>query len=120
MHEWSLAVSLIEGASTEARGRGATKVHSLTVRAGVLTGVVPELLLRAYEMARTGTFLEGAELVLEVEPARASCPSCGAESEFEDFYLVCPSCGGIGLKPLSGDGLALTKMDIEVPETKEI
>ena len=116
MHEWSLATSLIEGAEVEARRRGALKVHSLTVRVGILTGVVPELLERAYEMARIGTFLEGAELVLDVEKAKASCPSCGAESEFEDFFLVCPSCGAVGLSPTSGEGLVLTSMELELPE----
>lgn len=116
MHEWSLATSLIEGAEAEARRRGASRVHSLTVKVGVLTGVVPELLERAYEMARIGTSLEGAELVLEVEKARAACASCGADAEFEDFFLVCPSCGAVGLKPSSGEGLVLTRMELELPE----
>lgn len=119
MHEWSLAMSLIEEAGAEARRRGALKVHSITVRVGALTGVVPELLGRAYEVARTGTIFEGADLHLHVEPARASCPTCGEESEFDDFYLVCPSCGGIGLRPMSGEGLVLTRMDIEIPEEDE-
>ena len=119
MHEWSLATSLIEEAEAEARRRGALRVHSLTVRVGVLTGVVPELLERAYEMARIGTFLEGAELALDVEKARAACPSCGGESEFEDFFLVCPACGAIGLRPSSGEGLVLTRMELEIPERNE-
>jgi hydrogenase nickel incorporation protein HypA/HybF len=116
MHEWSLAVSLIEGAEAEARRRGAMKVHSLTLRVGVLTGVVPELLERAYEMARIGTFLEGAVLCLEVEKARATCASCGGEAEFEDFFLVCPACGAVGLTPSSGEGLVLTRMELDMPE----
>ena len=67
-------------------------------------------------MARIGTSLEGAGLVLEVEPAGAACPACGAESEFEDFFLVCPACGAVGLKPSSGEGLVLTRMELEIPE----
>lgn len=115
MHEWSLAASLINEAEAEARKRGAIKVHSVTVRVGILTGVVPELLERAFEAAAPGSLLGDARLVLEVEPALARCPSCGRESEFDDFLLVCPACGGIGLKPLKGDGLYLTHVDLEIP-----
>ena len=115
MHEWSLAASLINEAEAEARRRGALKVHSVTVRVGILTGVVPELLERAYEAAVPGSQLAEARLILEVEPALARCPGCGRESEFEDFLLVCPACGAIGLKPLSGEGLVLTHMEMEVP-----
>ena len=116
MHEWSLAVSLIKEAEQEARRRGAVKIHSVTVTVGTLTGVVPELLERAYEAGVPGTLLEGASLVLELELARARCPECGKESEFEDFALICPACGGVGLKPLSGEGLFLTHMEMEVPD----
>ena len=115
MHEWSLATSLIKEAEAEARRRGAIKVHSLTVRVGTLTGVVPELLERAYDAAVVDSFLKGADLILEVEAALARCPACGKETEFEDFLLVCPACGSVGLKPLSGEGLVLTHMELEIP-----
>jgi len=114
MHEWSLATSLIKEAEAEAHRRGAIKVHSLTVRVGILTGVVPELLERAYGAAVVDSSLKEAKLILEIEPARARCPACGKETEFEDFLLVCPACGGIGLKALSGEGLVLTRMELEV------
>lgn len=119
MHEWSLACELVRQAEAEAVARDASRVLSLTVRAGVLTGVVPELLVRAYEMARSGTILEAAALQVEVTPARARCPACASESAFEGFALVCPQCGGIGLEVLCGDELLLGRMELEVDDARE-
>ncbi len=114
MHEWALACELVRQAEAEAAARGASRVLSVTVRAGVLTGVVPELLARAYEMARQGTVLEGAPLEVQVAPARALCAACGTEATFHDFGLVCPACGAIGLTVLSGGELVLSRMELEV------
>ena len=113
MHEWSLACALVRTAEEEARRRGAARVHGISVTVGFLTGIVPELLNRAYEMARVGTALEGAPLEVTVEPVLAKCPSCAAESRFEGFALVCPACGEPGLEVLSGDDILLRGMDLE-------
>lgn len=114
MHEWGLACSLVEEAGRVARARGASRVTAVTASVGSLAGVVPELLLRAYEIARSGSPLEGATLVVEVVRARAKCPRCGGESEFDDFALLCPSCGGVGLEVLSGTHIVLQSVEMEV------
>lgn len=116
MHEWGLACSLVEEAERAARERGALRVTALTTAVGALAGVVPELLLRAYEIARTGSLLEGATLNIEMEKARARCPGCAAESEFEDFVLLCPFCGGAGLEVLSGTRIVLRRVEMEVDD----
>lgn len=116
MHEWSLACQLVREAEAEAGRRRAVKVHALTVSVGKLTGVVPELLTRAYDMARVGTLLEGAELEVEVQPVRGRCDKCGKECVLDGFGLVCPSCGELGLEVLAGGDILLTKMDLEVEE----
>jgi hydrogenase nickel incorporation protein HypA/HybF len=111
-----MACELVRQGEAEAAARDARCVTQVTVRAGILTGVVPELLTRAYEMARVGTLLDGAPLIVEIVPAQARCPACGRESSFEDFALVCPSCGGIGLEVMSGDEILLTRLELEVEE----
>jgi hydrogenase nickel incorporation protein HypA/HybF len=116
MHEWGIACTLVEEAERGARERGALRVVSISTQVGSLSGVVPELLSRAYEMARHGTLLENTPLHIEVERASARCPNCGAVSEFEDFALVCPSCGGIGLTVLSGTRIVLKRLEFEVDD----
>ncbi len=116
MHEWSLACQIVREAEAEAERRRAVKVHALTVSVGKLTGVVPELLTRAYDMARVGTRLEEAALDVQVQPVKGLCHECGKECVLDGFGLVCPSCGALGLEVLAGDDILLTKMDLEVKE----
>ncbi len=114
MHEWSLACALVKTAEEEAARRGASRVFEVSVSVGFLTGVVPELLERAYDMARQGTGLEGAPLRIEVAPVRARCGGCGRESVFEGYALACPACGRPGMEVLSGDDILLRGLDLEV------
>jgi len=114
VHEWSLAVALVGEAEAQARSRGAVRVHEVTVTVGTLTGIVPDLLARAYEVARQGSLLDGVPLRIIVEECRAFCPACGEEKRVEDILPICPDCGGTGLDIVKGEGIALTQMDLEV------
>ncbi len=64
MHELSIAMSIIEVAEEEAAKRG-VRVSAVHLRLGPLSGVIKEALAPAYEMAVTGTKLEGTRLVIE-------------------------------------------------------
>ena len=108
---------MVEEAERSARARGALRVTRVTASVGSLSGIVPELLLRAFEVARGGTLLGEADLQVDVERALARCPTCGAESEFEDYALICSACGGIGLEVLSGTRIVLTRLEMEVDDS---
>lgn len=86
MHEWSLCTALIKEAEAEARRRGAIRVTSIRVEAGALAAVVPELLERAYEVARAGTLLETAPLTIAL--------SDGWEIVLTDLELEVPDAVG--------------------------
>ncbi len=67
MHELSIAMSIIEVAEQEAARRG-VRVLGVHLRLGPLSGVIKEALVPAYEMAVTGTSLEGTRLHIEEVP----------------------------------------------------
>ncbi len=92
MHELSIAMSLIEVASEEAQRLGASVV-ALHLRVGVLSGVEKDALLGAYELARQGTPLAQAELLIETVPITAWCPRCRAERLIPSPQeMGCPFC----------------------------
>jgi hydrogenase nickel incorporation protein HypA/HybF len=113
MHELSIALGIVDVAAEEAarqRGR-AVAVH---LRLGALSGVVKEALVSAYGLAREGTPLEGAELVVEEVPIVARCPSCAAECRpASALELCCPACGTPTPEILRGRELEVVALEIE-------
>src|SRR4051812_28994591 len=75
MHELSIAMALVEIATEEAERRGA-RVLAAHVKLGMLSGVVKEALMSAYEMASAGSPLEGTALVIDEIPAVIYCAVC--------------------------------------------
>ncbi len=114
MHEYSLIQALISRVGDEARRRGALRVHALTVRLGELSGVEPDLLTTAFEMARTGTRCDGAELRMERVAAVWSCPRCGKVFAPGDV-LRCEGCQAPAALNDGADALTLERIEMEVP-----
>ncbi|MEU0249063.1 hydrogenase maturation nickel metallochaperone HypA [Streptomyces sp. NPDC006235] len=93
MHELSIATAIIERAGELARADGTHAVSAVTVRVGELAGVVPDALDFAFEVARDGTALAGARLVVEQVPAQAWCGPCAEEFPVGmPPFFWCPRC----------------------------
>lgn len=112
MHEYSIVQALVDTVEREAHARRATAIHRLSVRIGSLAGVEAGLLASAYEICRTGTLCEGAELEIESVPARWTCPECGQERAPGEV-LHCPVCR-IPARLVSGDEIILDRIEMEV------
>jgi hydrogenase nickel incorporation protein HypA/HybF len=92
VHELSIAMSIIELAAEEAERRG-VKVEAVHLKVGALSGVVPDALLSAYELACEDTPLQGSRLVIEEIPIVVYCANCQAERTLESMQLFCcPVC----------------------------
>jgi hydrogenase nickel incorporation protein HypA/HybF len=113
MHEMSIALGLLDVAEEEAGPRG-WRVAALHLKLGPLSGVVPAALVSAYELAREGTSLASANLVIEEVPVSAYCPACSAERSPAQWWdLVCPTCGSAMPEVLHGQELDLVALEIE-------
>jgi hydrogenase nickel incorporation protein HypA/HybF len=112
MHELSIAYSVVEIATQSAIEAGATRVKSVHVRLGALSGVVRGALEFSYEIACAGTMLEGSTLVVTELPARVYCSVCAMEVELESVQLFCcPRCD-----TPSGDLRQGRELDVEFIE----
>ena len=94
MHEMSIALAVIGQVEEAAERAGdVTAVRSVRLRVGELAGVVPDALDFAFEVAREGTALAGARLVVEQVTARAYCDPCAEEFEVGmPPFFWCPRC----------------------------
>ncbi|MCX7701606.1 MAG: hydrogenase maturation nickel metallochaperone HypA [Gemmataceae bacterium] len=112
MHELSIAVSLIE-AAVEAAANEAGTVRTVHLRLGALSGVIAEALESAYQLARVGTPLERAELMIQPVPVVVRCRGCRTERELPMLdALWCPACGAAE-EVVQGRELEIAALELE-------
>ena len=112
MHEMSICQSLMDQVEKIAKEQGASQVDSIVLSIGPLSGVEPELLSRAYEVARLQTVAENAPLEIETGAIEVECRSCGASGEAQVNRLLCPSCGDWQVNLIKGDELLLLRLEV--------
>jgi hydrogenase nickel incorporation protein HypA/HybF len=113
VHELSIATAIIEGAADVAREHGAPGVSSVRVRVGELAGVVPDALSFSFEVARAGTPLAAARLVVDHIAARAHCAPCADEFAVGmPPFFWCPRCDRPSTELLSGRELEIVGVEL--------
>ncbi len=113
MHELSVALSIIEGATEEARKHENAKVEAVHLKLGRLSGVVKDALLFSWEIACQGTTLENVRLEIEEIPIVAFCVNCQSNQSIEAINnLVCPQCETPVTEIVSGRELIVTALEI--------
>ncbi|MBW2735528.1 MAG: hydrogenase maturation nickel metallochaperone HypA [Deltaproteobacteria bacterium] len=117
MHELSIAVDLIATIEDTARAHQATGVSLAIVEVGALSGVVPDALSFAFEVARKGSLAADCTLEIKEVPLKARCSACQWEGEIEPLNPVCPSCKELSMEVLSGRDMRL--VSIEIDEEKD-
>ncbi len=113
MHELSIALAIVDVAAEEAERRGG-RVVAVHLKLGALAGVVKDALVSAFGLAREGTALEGADLIVLEVPLVAFCPTCAAERTLASPQsLCCPTCGAPTPEVVSGRELEVVALEIE-------
>ena len=113
MHELSVAMSLLDAAEEEAEHHDG-RVQAIHLKLGPLSGVVKEALLSAFEMAREGTSMAGASLLIEETPVVVYCPKCQARRELASIQtFACPVCGSPVSEVVKGKELEMVALEME-------
>jgi len=108
MHELAVAESIV-GAVREKLAH--TQVRRVLVEVGRLSGVVPDALRFCWELATSGTGLEGAELEIVQLPGRGHCRGCATEFDTNDFITLC-ECGSADVEVLGGQELRIREVEV--------
>ena len=113
MHELSIALGIVDAAAEEA-ARRERRVFAVHLRLGALSGVVPDALRSAFELAREQEpLVAAAELVIEEVPVAAFCPACAVEREVPFPELACPACGTPTPEVVRGRELEVFALEVE-------
>jgi hydrogenase nickel incorporation protein HypA/HybF len=113
MHEMSIAQSLIDVIKEEMIKADAKTLRSVRLNIGQMTAIVPDALSFCYEIATSGTDLEGSKLIMDLVPLRGYCRKCEQEFEIEDYAFVCPSCESSEIQTISGQDLTIVELEVD-------
>ena len=113
MHEFSIALSIIEIAEDEAKKVNSKEISELVLDVGTMAGIEYHALNFAMESAVKNTLLEKAKIVVNKIEAKAQCNSCNAEFKIESSFDPCPECGGFYHQVLCGKELKIKSLVVE-------
>ena len=88
------------------------RVRTVEIVAGELTGIVCETLDFCFEFAAKDTILEGAALVVAIQPISGRCRACGEEFDVEGYEFVCPKCAATDIEMISGRELYVKQVEV--------
>ena len=114
MHELSIAISIVDVAGEEAERLNLGRVLAVHLRLGVLSGVVKDALLSAWELAREQTDLSEARLVIEEISITVDCPTCEKETPAESIQEIrCAVCGAPARDVIRGRELEVRALEVD-------
>lgn len=113
MHEYSIVQALLEQCEGYASENDASKITKVVVKIGVMSGVEPHLLEIAFNTFKETSICDGAEFVMNVQPLRLTCKSCGSVSELEQAYYRCPECESLEVEVTDGEDMLLMSLEME-------
>lgn len=116
MHEFSIAMSIIEIAETEAKVVSAAHISNLDLDVGTMAGIEYYALDTALEMAVKNTMLENANIKVNKIQARARCTDCKHEFDISSVMDNCPTCNSLFSDVISGKELKIKSIVIEVDD----
>lgn len=113
MHEFSIAVNIIEIAESAAIQHQATGVSEIEVELGAACGVNIEALEFAWESAAaSSTLLRQSKLKICSLPLLLQCKRCQHQFTPVDLFEICPACGESGTTILQGRELKVKSVTL--------
>lgn len=116
MHEFSIAMNIIEIAEAEASKANANVVKELVLDVGTMSGIEFFALDAALEMAVKNTILDKTEITVNKILAEAKCSECGSTFKIDNVFDPCPKCSSLYHEILSGKELQVKSLVIDVDD----
>ena len=114
MHELGLVKHVIKTLEEVAPENDVTKIWSVTLSVGEVSGVVHEQMLDCWDyFKKRSALVEDAELKLEVIPAVTYCTACQKTYETVRYGKTCPHCGSGETYLLKGNELTIKEIEAE-------
>ena len=94
MHEMGIVIHLAKTLDDLAKENSITKIGSVTLSVGEVSGIVTDLFTDAWRyFTKDHPILQGSELELEVIPGITYCDNCHKTYKTVAYGRTCPYCG---------------------------
>lgn len=110
MHEFSIAMSIVELAEQEARNASTAEVECIELDIGALSGVDHDALDFAWDSAVKDSVLENSEKLVNIVNGLARCRSCNKDFDIDEVFDPCPHCGSYSKEILQGKELTIRRL----------
>ncbi|MCC4831766.1 hydrogenase maturation nickel metallochaperone HypA [Shewanella sp. 10N.286.51.B7] len=112
MHEYSIVMSLMEQIEQLAKDNQATSIVRVDIKVGVLSGVEPDLLQRAFDTFKLETICKSALLNIKLQPLIIKCRQCDKETTLEQRNVICPLCMSHNTQVVEGEEMMLMQLEM--------
>jgi len=113
MHEMSIALSIIDLATEQAKKANASKINEIELDIGTLSGVEIEALNFAMELAVKDTMLESSQVRINHIKALSECQECSHQFDASSVINPCPKCNELNTRIVVGQELQVKSLIIE-------
>lgn len=113
MHEFSIALSIVDIASDEVQKNRAKGVEKIDLEIGKLSGVEIDSLKFVWDPAVKDTVLEAARRnIIEID-GLSVCQDCGHSFSSDYLFNECPECGSMFTTLKSGKELRVKSLTLK-------
>ncbi|MCI4677453.1 hydrogenase maturation nickel metallochaperone HypA [Rhodoblastus acidophilus] len=113
MHEMSLTESVVEILCEEAHRQGFSRVRTVWLEIGELSGVEPDAMEFCFDVVTRGTLAEGARLEIVRTAGQGWCLACEKDVALAERFGACPECGGHKVQMTAGDEMRVKELEVE-------
>ena len=113
MHEMSIALSIIDLATSEAQKGNAQKIVEVELDIGTISGIEIQALNFAMEIAVKDTLLESARIKINRIEAISECMECGEFFNSELTFSQCPECKALNTRVIKGREMQVKSLLVE-------
>ena len=112
MHEFSIALSIVDIAREEVEKNHAHSVEKINLEIGKLSGVEINSLKFVWEPAVKNTVLEDAQRDITEIEGISQCQDCGHSYKANYLFSECPECGSMITALTSGNELRVKSLTL--------
>ncbi len=113
MHEVSIANSIIETVQNLAPKGENEYVSTVQLKVGQLSSIEIDALRFSFDIIKSKTSLNKAELIIEVIEGKAQCIDCHQFFPIHSFATPCPKCNSYHIKILEGKEMKIVSFETE-------